>query len=246
MDGVGRYVFTLADAFIKLGHEVYVVSHCSSRGQENEKWVQRLYGLNQTPKVELIRQHAQPCSLRQVLWDWYTRGSGIVERINPDAVILNGVAAIRASSVKLATFHHAHTESLGALSLRLGAYLYNHWVDEVVSVSGFSLKQAGEIGIRSSRVIPIPVDLGGTRNGSQPRTLRERRNQVVFVGRMRHKNFDIALEAVDQLNRAGHSTQLVAVGAPHPMQVAKTNQNLVLKGELSQKSSSSSTQSPFH
>ena len=97
IDGVNRFIFTLADGFERLGHEVVIFCHHA----ENPNDLPSIFGVNAE-----VRTVGSVCrSLIKCMWDWYVHGSRTLNEFKPDIVIVNGVVPLRLKVFKVAVNH---------------------------------------------------------------------------------------------------------------------------------------------
>ena len=98
VDGVNRFIFTLADGLRRLGYRVWVLSHHMNEDPSN---LPNLFGVD----VE-VRTISNACkSYVRCMWDWFTQGSRIVSEFKPDMVIVNGLVPLRLRVFKIAVNH---------------------------------------------------------------------------------------------------------------------------------------------
>ncbi|MEM2622834.1 MAG: hypothetical protein QXI35_08235, partial [Candidatus Nezhaarchaeales archaeon] len=96
LDGVNRFIANLAEAFKLLGHEVFILSW-SLRGvvEDLGKWFKTTHGLDIEVKVTTLRGPEDRDRWFAMLFNWFTKGSEMLERFNADIAIVNGVVPIR-------------------------------------------------------------------------------------------------------------------------------------------------------
>jgi glycosyltransferase involved in cell wall biosynthesis len=95
--GVVTFIFELADAFIRMGHEVAVLTFSSSIDAE---FVKKIYYVENVPKIVSLKRFEQSDywpprgnSLRD-LTVWLVRGSKVITGEEPDLVIINGIVPL--------------------------------------------------------------------------------------------------------------------------------------------------------
>jgi len=200
IDGVNRFVFTLADGLSKLGYEVAVFGHHMT----NEP--SRLFGVN----VKTMRiSDRNGGSYAKCMWDWFMHGSKVLTKFEPDMVLVNGVVPLKLKAFKVAVNHGNAIFELRRSRLKryVTKMLYNAY-DYVVCVSSKVASEMEEMGLRCDGIIPIPIKLENYNFEA------EREELILHVGTVYRKRPDISVKAVRILRNLGYDVRLVLVG-PH-------------------------------
>ena len=96
IDGVNRFIFTLADGLRKLDYQVMVFGHHMTGNPS-----------------ELFSVDVKTCAISnsihggyvKCMLDWFTCGSRILRAFEPDMIIVNGVVPLKLRTFKVAVNH---------------------------------------------------------------------------------------------------------------------------------------------
>jgi len=205
LDGVNKFIAILAEAFRLLGHEVLVLSwsYRDVKGELN-KWFKAVHGLDVEVKVATLRGPEDRDKWITMLFDWFTKGSKMLEKLSADVVLVNGVVPIRFRP-KIAVAHgplvDVSTLQRVVLKLLYGTY------DRVVCVSRESCKEYKGI-TKCDRIIPPPLKLKNFR----PLEPSKRMDLVVHIGTRSIKNPLVSVRAVELLRERGYDVELAIIG----------------------------------
>jgi len=208
LDGVNRFCAYLAEGLRRLGHEVFIASW-GFYGVERErlsKWFAGVHGLDGEIPIYMIEEkprHGDPWA--EILFDWWFRGSRLLEELGADVVVVNGVVPLRFRP-KVAVAHGIHGRTSHSQRLILKA-LYRMY-DYVVCVSRASEEEYRGIA-ECDEIIPLPFKT----SLYTPKPLESRSNIVIHVGTAPRKNPQVSVEAVRILRERGFNVKLVFVGA---------------------------------
>ncbi|MEM0240943.1 MAG: glycosyltransferase family 4 protein [Candidatus Nezhaarchaeales archaeon] len=205
LDGVNRFIANLAEAFKLLGHEVFIMSW-SYGGvvEELGKWFKTVHGLDVEVEVVTLRGPEDKDRWLTMLFDWFTKGSEMLERFDADIAIVNGVVPIRFRP-KIAVAHGPLT-GVSRLQRSVLKLLYRTY-DRVVCVSEESQREYKGI-VKCDRIIPLPLKL----KNFKPLEPSKRANLIVHIGTRSVKNPLISVRAVEILRERGHDVELVIIG----------------------------------
>ena len=198
IDGVNRFIFTLADGLRKLGHQVKVFGHHMTG---NPSW---LFSVD----VETCAISNSDCrGYVKCMWDWFMCGSRILRRFEPDMIIVNGVVPLKLRTFKVAVNHGNAIFELRKSRLKryITKMLYNTY-DRVVCVSSKVASEMKEVGLICDEIIPIPLIL----ENYSPES--EREPIVLHVGTSSRKRPDVSVKAVRLLRSLGYNIKLILVG----------------------------------
>jgi len=208
LDGVNRFCTYLAEGLRRLGHEVFIASW-GFYGVEREglsRWFAEVHGLDEEIPVYTIEEKPRRGGpWAEILFDWWFKGSRLLEELDADVVVVNGVVPLRFRT-KVAVAHGPLGKVSKLRRLVLKA-LYGMY-DYVVCVSKASEEEY--IGItKCDEIIPLPFKT----SLYTPKPLESRSNIVVHVGTAPRKNPQVSVEAVRILRERGFDVKLVFVGA---------------------------------
>jgi glycosyltransferase involved in cell wall biosynthesis len=197
IDGVNRFIFTLADGMKKLGHQVMVFGHHMT-GNPGE-----LFSVD--VKTSIISNKSSGIILNT--YDWYVKGSKILKRFEPDMVIANGVVPLKLQTFKVAVNHgNAIFELRKSYLKRYITKMLYRMYDHVVCVSSKVASEMREVGLTCDDIIPIPIILENYNFEA------EREALVLHVGAGQRKRPDISVKTVEILRNLGYNIKLVLVG----------------------------------
>lgn len=213
--GVVTFIFELADAFIRMGHEVSVLTFSSSINPES---VRRIYHVENVPRIISLKRFEQSdywpprgSSLKD-LSIWLVRGSKVIIKENPDLVIINGIVLlIKNPRTKYIAVAHAvcpHLTDLSLISLMDLRILYDIIPDFVVATTNREKRCLVKyLGIKPI-VIPLCIN---TRKYKISR-LEEREKIILHVGVFGPKNLETTLKVFTSICSEDRSVKLYIVG----------------------------------
>lgn len=198
IDGVNRFIFTLADGMKKLDHRVMVFGHHMT-GNLSEL-------LSVDVKTCVVSNSSGGGYIKH-MWEWYVRGSEILKRFSPDMIIVNGVVPLKLRTFKVAVNHgNAIFELRKSHLKRLATKMLYNAYDRVVCVSSKVASEMGEVGLACDEIIPIPLILENYSSSC------ERQPIVLHVGTTPRKKPDVSVRAVKLLRSLGYNIKLILVG----------------------------------
>ncbi len=198
LGGVNRFIANLAEAFKLLGHEVFILSW-SHRDvmEELSRWFKTVHGLDVEVEVTTLRGPEDRDRWFTMLFDWFTKGSEMLERLDADVAVVNGVVPIRFKP-KVAIAHGPLVSvsrfQRFALKLLYGTY------DRVVCVSQETQREYKGI-VKCNGIIPLPLKL----KNFKPLESSKRANLIVHIGTRPVKNPLVSVRAVEILRERGHN-----------------------------------------
>jgi glycosyltransferase involved in cell wall biosynthesis len=213
--GVATFIFELADAFIRMGHEVSVLTFSSSINAES---VKRIYHVENVPRIISLKRFEQPdywpprgSSLKD-LSIWLVRGSKVIIKEKPDLVIINGIVPLIKSpnTTYVAVVHQIcpHLTDLSSISLMGLRILYDTIPDFIVAITNREKRCLIEyLGIESI-VIPLCIN---TRKYKISK-LEEREKIILHVGVFGPKNLETTLKVFTSICSKDKSVKLYIVG----------------------------------
>jgi len=201
LDGVNRFIANLAEAFKLLGHEVFILSWCYKDVREGlSRWFKIVHGLDVEVEVATLRGPEDRDKWITMLFDWLTKGSKMLKKLNADVVIVNGVVPIRFKP-KIAV---AHGPLIGVSRLQRAVLklLYGTY-NRVVCVSRESCREYKGIA-KCDKIIPLPLKL----KNFKPLEPSRRAELIVHIGTRPTKNPLVSVRAVELLRERGYNVEL--------------------------------------
>jgi len=213
--GVATFIFELADAFIRMGHEVSVLTFSSSIDAES---VRKIYYVENVPKILSLKSFepsdywpSRGGSLKD-LTVWLVRGSRVIVGEEPDLVIINGIIPlIKNPETKYVAVAHAicpHLVDLSPRSLAGLRILYNTIPDVTVAITSRERKCL----IDYLRVEPVVIPLCINTRKFKVRRLEEREKIILHVGIYGPKNLETTLRVFNSLCKEDESVKLYIAG----------------------------------
>jgi len=155
LDGVNRFCTYLAEGLRRLGHEVFIVSwgFYDVERERLSKWFAGVHGLKgEIPIYTIEEEPRRGDPWAEILFDWWFKGSRLLEELGADVVVVNGVAPLRFKP-KVAVAHGVHGRTSHSQRLILKALYWMY--DYVVCVSKASEEEYRGI-TRCDEIIPLP------------------------------------------------------------------------------------------
>jgi len=213
--GVATFIFELADALIKMGHEVSVLTFSS---KIDAKTIRKIYYVENVPKILGLKSFEpsdywppRGSSLRDSII-WFVRGSRVVIEEEPDLVIINGIVPLvknpKSTYVAIAHMVCPHIADLSPAGLAGLRILYNTVPDVTVAITNRERRCLMEyLGIEPV-VIPLCVNTWKFKVAK----LEEREKTILHVGIYGPKNLETSLKVFNSLCREDKSVRLYVVG----------------------------------
>ncbi|MGB9959773.1 MAG: glycosyltransferase family 4 protein [Candidatus Bathyarchaeales archaeon] len=216
LDGVNRFLFTLADGLSVLGHEVYVISH-SFRGcpySELFRYLKNYFDIERNYKIYMLSPSGGSESWPKIALSWFLNGSRLINQLDLDVVIVNGVVPLNTKSIKIAVCHGFQAGIFPKLRglkrqlyFRFVKYIYRYNTDAVICVSPQLKKEFRELIGIDSLGVPLPLKCH-LFNGN-----RERNNLIIHIGTRPGKNVEISIKTLKILVEKMHvNAKLVIIG----------------------------------
>lgn len=214
--GVNRHVASLAEQFVREGHDVRVVVPSSRRSRNDPDYVhiigESAFGLPASGSVANI------C----LSYDVGPRVKRLLERERFDVVHIHEpfmpllpFQFLRYSeAAKLATFHAAREG--GSRMYAYGKFIIQPWwarIDGRIAVSRPALRMIGKHFADRYRIIPNGVDCALFKNAEPIAEFMDGKRNILFLGRLeKRKGLSFLLEAFARLKRDMPDTRLIVVG----------------------------------
>jgi len=218
LDGVNRFVFTLADGLSALGHEVHVVSYSfrDTSCSELDAYVKSFFDVERDIKVHVLTKGPEAEIWSKIALMWFWKGSKLLNQLDVDAVIINGIVPLRIAAPKIAVNHGIHGVLASAkgfkkhVYLQSAKYLYRHCTSLPVCVSlklGRELKKF--MGI-DCMVVPLPIKL----HLFKAESVHQRDPLIVHIGARPWKNVELSIRSVKMLvEKMNVNVKLVVAGS---------------------------------
>lgn len=219
VDGVNRFVFTLADGLNALGHDVHVLSYsCHDISPSNlSSFSQRTFDAEGKAKIHTLTGDVttRP-TWSKVALAWLLKGTKLLKDLDVDAIVMNGIAPIRSDAIRLAVNHgifHGDFRFMTGLRrrfyLEMARVLYRYNVDAPVCVAPLLRRELEKyLGIEFLTV-PLPVKLGLFHRAA----LESRGNEILHLGTRTEKNVEMSIRIIKMLREDKKiDAKLVVVG----------------------------------
>jgi len=225
LDGVNRFVFTLAEGLSSLGHDVHVLSYSFRDVSRSEigVYVKNLFDFE--GKIHTLTDVPEAEIWPKIALTWLLKGSKFLNKLDLDAIIVNGMIPLRTEAAKIAVSHghihrslftgHIHRNLFTGkiplqVYLQIARYLYKHYTNVSVCPSsqlGRELKKF--IGV-DSVIIPLPIRLHLFK--SEP--LHKRDSLIVHIGTRPTKNIELSIKSTEIIVRKMNvNAKLIVVGS---------------------------------
>jgi len=204
LDGVNRFIFTLADGLSALGHEVHVLSY-SFRGalySELDAYAKNFFDVERDIKIHVLSKVPEAEIWPKIALTWFYKGSNLLNQLDVDAVIINGIVPLRTKAVKIAVNHgiftgafaHAKGFEKHAYS-QLAKYLYRYSTDSSVCVSQKLGREFKKFMGLNYIVVPLPIML----HLFEAEPLHQRDPLIIHIGTRPSKNAELSIRSVKTL-----------------------------------------------
>ena len=184
-DGINISIFSLAQELIGSGHEVTMVS----TGSNNEQKIRDLYQMKRYPAVVSLTDNPSiDASYGRAIMAWYRAGRGVVERLRPDLVIINGSVPFAFDAVSCTVSHDLEQRFRQSRTLHRMYKKYTYRKSHFVAATCTELRSAlsQEISLDESEIRVIPTCFDLSLYTSKP--LRERERAILHIGTVDYKN----------------------------------------------------------
>lgn len=193
-DGINVFIFSLAEAFLLKGHEVYVVAGMYTDINN----IFRYFQLKKYPRVICLSSFKQFSYIRQIA-TWLINGKNIVEEISPDLVLVNGSLPFSFSAPTFVVSHdvEARPTWLDLLRIPYKNYSYRkaHYIIATCSEIRAALSKELNLDLDRIRVIPVCFNL----NSYIRKDLKDRRRAILHIGTASYKNPEMTIKAFSLL-----------------------------------------------
>jgi len=216
LDGVNKFIFTLAEGLNQLGCEVHIISHALSGSQASNitSYAKKFFDFQGKIQIHTLPFPYTNDALTLPLW--FLNGSKLINKLDADAVIINGIVPLNLHKVKIAVNHGIFTGSffrvnriMQRIYLQFVKYIYLYGIDLTVCVSSKLKEELKKLLNIKAVVIPLPLKLNLYR--SEP--FIKRSPLVLHVGGRSSKNAEISIKSVKILKeKYDLDVKLIVVG----------------------------------
>jgi glycosyltransferase involved in cell wall biosynthesis len=218
LDGVNRFVFTLADGLNALDHEVHVLSYsCHDISPSKlSSFSKRIFDAEGNTEIHTLVGATTKPTWSRIAFTWGRVGSKLLKELGVDAVVINGITPLRSDAIKLAVNHgifHGDFRFMTGLRrkfcLEMARMLYRYNVDTPVCVAPRLKRELKKyLGI-DFMVVPLPLKLYLFHSA----TLESRSNEILHVGTRSEKNVETSISIIRMLREEMKiDARLVVVG----------------------------------
>ncbi|MEM2293077.1 MAG: glycosyltransferase family 4 protein [Candidatus Bathyarchaeia archaeon] len=210
-DGINIFIFSLADSFTRLGHEVILLSTYESDQEKIKKYYggfmfKKIYGLiRHTPNSSLY-------SLAKVFIAWMTKGRELIRNLKPDFCIFNGVVPFMPRGIPVVFVSHDLEPRF--ISHRLRNFVkrisYNSAVCVVATTSELKEELVSSQLVSYEKITIIPTCIKLSLYQCQP--VRYRRRAILHIGTAFYKNPEASIRSFEKLG--SQDVELLITGEP--------------------------------
>jgi glycosyltransferase involved in cell wall biosynthesis len=205
-DGIGVFIFHLAEEFIKQGHDV-TVTGCAPLNRER---IGDFYALQYFPRL-LVLKAPRTSTYAERLAIWIAEGRSAINRLKPDLVIVNGVLPLSFSGATVTVAHDLERRHprLSFVRVAYKRYAYRRSDYIVATCSELQAALSAELRIHPGQIHVIPTCVVSGTYGNKP--FEERENAVLHLGTVDYKNPVATIRAFSLL---GPEARLYITGPP--------------------------------
>lgn len=220
LDGVNRFIFNLADGLNTLNHNIHIISYSSQpNGYPNLKsFAENFFDSEGNIKIHTLAKTSRTKGSAKIASTWLCRGSQLLDKLNVDAVILNGIVPLKTKATKIAVnhgmFHAGNSASAKGLMQQVYAqtakYLYRNFTDIQVCVASRLAEELQQFMKIHFTIIPLPLKL----HLFKTEPLEHRDSMIIHIGTREEKNVELSIQAVKILAKQMNiQEKLVIVGS---------------------------------
>ncbi len=209
-DGINIFIFSLADSFTKMGHEVFVLSTYESSTENIAKY----YGSFMFKDLYSLMKGTDrfPARLSEVLKVWLTEGRNLIRKLKPDFCIFNGAVPFMPRDIPHVFVSHDLEfrfvrPQLQTLVKKLAYYSA---VSIVATTSEIKEGLMNQLGIPSERLTVIPTCIKVSQYQGKP--LKQRSCAILHIGTAFYKNPETTIHAFKRIESL--EAELLITGEP--------------------------------
>ena len=205
IDGVNTFIFELGEALIKKKHDVCIVSGCGNNIHQD---ISVLFDVDFIPEIYVLKERSFKNWMDEIAY-WLVHSKGLLEKLNSDVIIMNGVVPCFSSIAQIGVCHGLRTKGYYPPAQKLYNHLMYRRMDSIVAVSEPLRKEINnELGIKDVRVIPIGIEI----RKHQPLPPEQRKKSILHVGTSNVKNLAATLSAFQMILSKIPEAELFIVG----------------------------------
>jgi len=166
-DGINIFIFSLAQALVSKGHEVFIV-RTTLRDPER---ISELYGISRHIEVmALAREDSFNHRYMRVAARWFLAGRPMVDRLRPDLTIVNGPLPMSFAGRNCVVAHDLERrfERLGPVRTTYKAITYGRSRHLVATCTEIKWALVGQLGMESHRISVVPTCIDLTAYSGRP------------------------------------------------------------------------------
>lgn len=237
-DGMNVFIYELSDAFINLGHEVYLISSLAGNVPWGgkvalfEKAVKEMFSVEKVPFPFGLSYatHGKSFAFRYMEQNllFTVKGPQIVKEISPDLVIFNGASTMLCPFFKIAVAHDLQ------FRIKISKYYdsLSYRAFNVIAAASTELKNelVRQLHLPPAKIeiIPICVDTAKF----SPKAMNERIHAILHIGPRMEKRPDITLDAFEKIARHDPEIKLFIAGQFGPKDVPLLSRIKRLKKDI--------------
>lgn len=207
-DGISQFIFSLAGAWLRQGHEVICAA---THGVNLEEGVRELFELERLPKLDVLQPVAHLADWRKFL-AWRREGAALEARHQPDLILINGAVPVRFRARTILVAHDVERRWLGPLG-PLGRILYKTMTyrlaaQVVTTCPELVAPVARECRLAPQKITVIPTCIETQRYNALP--LNQRQRIILHMGQQEYKQPLMSLRALALMQRT--DARLVVTG----------------------------------
>jgi len=195
-DGISNFIYSLSDALMRLGDEVFLVTP----SQSSEESIRERFGSLAFTALHNLCASSDPTHL-EMITAWVQRGVPLLRKLKPDFIIVNGGLPMRLPYPTCIISHDLERRGpYGSLIRQLYKMYSYRKVDHIVATcTELRDALAREIFIRPDEisVIPTCIDITAYRN----KPLEAREAAILHVGTTDWKNPTATIDAFVRLHQ---------------------------------------------
>lgn len=211
-DGISQFIFSLAAAWMRDGHEVVCAA---THDHDVEAGVRERFEMERYPRLDVLHPASHLADWRK-FFVWRRHGAELEARHQPDLILINGAVPLRFKARTILVAHDVERRWLGPLG-PLGRILYKTMTYRlagrvVTTCPELVAPVARECGLDPKNIAVIPTCIEVQRYAALP--LAQRQPWILHLGMQDYKQPVLSLEA---LSRARHpQARLIVTGKLEP------------------------------
>lgn len=207
-DGISQFIFSLAGAWMRQGHEVICAA---THGVNLEAGVRELYEMERLPRLDVLQPVARMADWKKFV-AWRRKGAALEARHQPDLILINGAVPVRFRARTILVAHDVERRWLGPLG-PLGRILYKTMTyrlaaQVVTTCPELVAPVARECRLEPQKITVIPTCIETARYRALP--VSQRQPLILHMGQQEYKQPLMSLKALALMHHA--EARLVVTG----------------------------------